>query len=259
METKSAQSAGTGAKRGVAIIGATSAIALEFARAFPADRTKFFLSARNSEKLDAVAADLATRGAQIAGTLAADLGDRGSHERLVASAHAALGAIDIILIAHGTLPNQGLCEQDSDAAFAALEVNLLSIVAIAGRFANLLETAARPATIAVIGSVAGDRGRQSNYIYGTAKGGLAVFLQGLRNRLAKKGIHVLTVKPGFVDTPMTAHLAKGPLFASAQSVGRQIHRAVMRRADVVYVPGFWRIIMLVIRIIPERIFKRLRL
>jgi len=113
--------------------------------------------------------------------------------------------------------------------------------------------------ITVISSVAGDRGRQSNYIYGSAKGALSVFLQGLRNRLAPRGVSVTTIKPGFIDTPMTADIKKGPLFASAELVGTRVYKAMKRGESVVYTPFFWRFIMLIIIHIPECIFKRLKL
>ena len=111
----------------------------------------------------------------------------------------------------------------------------------------------------MISSVAGDRGRQSNYIYGSAKGGLSVFLEGFRNRMYHLGVNVTTIKPGFVDTPMTSHIKKGPLFAQAPAVAARIHLAMKRGESVVYTPWFWRGIMLIIKAIPEQIFKRLKL
>jgi short-subunit dehydrogenase len=114
-------------------------------------------------------------------------------------------------------------------------------------------------TLAAISSVAGDRGRQSNYVYGTAKGAVSLFLQGLRNRLSKSGVRVLTIKPGFVDTPMTADFPKGALRAKPEQIARGIERAVEKGRDIIYLPSFWRLIMLVIRAIPEGIFKRLSL
>ena len=114
-------------------------------------------------------------------------------------------------------------------------------------------------TLAAISSVAGDRGRQSNYVYGTAKAAVNTYLQGLRNRLYSKGVHVLTIKPGFVDTPMTAHLRQGPLFASADRVARDIVKAIEKKKCIIYTPWFWRWIMLLIRLIPEPVFRRLKL
>jgi short-subunit dehydrogenase len=114
-------------------------------------------------------------------------------------------------------------------------------------------------TLAAISSVAGDRGRQSNYIYGTTKAALSTFLQGLRNRLSSKNVHVLTIKPGFVDTPMTAHLKRGLLFATPEKVAQDIIRAIAGKKSVLYTPWFWRWIMLAIKMIPETIFRKLRL
>ena len=113
--------------------------------------------------------------------------------------------------------------------------------------------------IAVISSVAGDRGRQSNYIYGAAKGGVTTFLQGLRNRLSPSGVSVVTIKPGMVDTPMTAHLPKSPLFAKPSDVGKGIYKAMLAGKDIAYLPVYWKLIMFVIKIIPEGIFKKMRL
>jgi decaprenylphospho-beta-D-erythro-pentofuranosid-2-ulose 2-reductase len=113
--------------------------------------------------------------------------------------------------------------------------------------------------IAVISSVAGDRGRQSNYVYGTAKGALSIFLQGLRNRLGKTGVQVLTIKPGFVDSPMTKDFDKGLLWVKPAMIAQGILRAIEKKKEVVYLPFFWRYIMLIIKMIPEKIFKRLTL
>jgi NAD(P)-dependent dehydrogenase (short-subunit alcohol dehydrogenase family) len=174
------------------------------------------------------------------------------------AAWTAYGGLDVALVAHGVLPDQARCQADSDEALASLEVNLLSVVALLTPLANRFE-AAGGGCIAVISSVAGDRGRQSNYIYGSAKGGLDRFLEGLRNRLFRSGVAVVTLKPGFVDTPMTAGLRQGPLFATARRAGRAVHRAIERRRDVAYIPWFWRPIMAIIRALPEPVFKRLRL
>lgn len=242
----------------IALFGATSAIAQETARLFAAEGAQLFLVGRDDVRLRAVADDLLARGARAAHTSAADLADVSQHQRLVDEAMRALGGLDGVLIAHGVLPGQAEAQADAGQTLASLQVNLLSPVSLLTRLAPVLEQA-RAGTICVIGSVAGDRGRPSNYVYGAGKGGLATFLQGLRARLAKANVRVITVKPGFVDTPMTAAFPKNPLFASAATVGRGIHRAMRRGADVVYLPWFWRYIMLIIRLIPEGMFKRLKL
>jgi decaprenylphospho-beta-D-erythro-pentofuranosid-2-ulose 2-reductase len=244
--------------RRVLIVGATSAIAVETARAYAASGAQLFLTGRNPERLAAVADDLRVRGASRVETARLDLNDLSRHPEIVDAAFTAFGGLDVALIAHGTLPDQSRCQDDAADALAALTVNFTSTVALLTPLANRFE-AQREGCIAVIGSVAGNRGRQSNYVYGAAKGGLDIFLQGLRNRLYRSGVAVLTVKPGFVDTPMTAQIPKNPLFASPRRVGRAIHRAIEARRDVVYIPWFWRPIMFLISSLPEAVFKRLRL
>ncbi len=170
----------------------------------------------------------------------------------------ALGGIDVALVAHGVLGDQTQSERDYAAAEAVLRTNFLSAVSLVTWLANYFE-AERRGTIAVISSVAGDRGRRSNYVYGASKGGLNVFLDGVRNRIDRAGVQVLTIKPGFVATPMTAHLRKNALFAQPAEVGRCVLRAIDRGKDVAYAPPFWGLIMLVVRSIPRRIFKKLNL
>lgn len=242
----------------ILIIGATSAIAEASARIWAARGAALFLVGRRAERLQAIADDLLVRGAASVGCYALDCCDHAAHAPMLDAALAALGGIDVALIAHGSLPDQRACEDSVEATLAALDTNGVSVVALATRIASVLAQQ-RSGCLAVIGSVAGDRGRQSNYVYGAAKGLVAIFLQGLRNRLAKEGVQVLTIKPGFVDTPMTAALPKGALWAHPEAIARGIVAAVDDKRDVVYLPGFWWLIMTIIRHIPERIFKRLSL
>ncbi|HEY1810437.1 MAG TPA: SDR family oxidoreductase [Acidobacteriaceae bacterium] len=244
--------------RRVLALGATSAIAEATLRLMAERGASFFLVARNAARLDAVSADLLTRGAERVSGQVADLDDTVGHPALLSGAVAALGGIDVALIAHGVLGNQAQSEQDYSAAEAVLRTNFLSAVSLVTWLANYFE-AERRGTIAVISSVAGDRGRKSNYVYGASKGGLNVFLDGVRNRIDRAGVQVLTIKPGFVATPMTAHLAKNALFAQPAVVAQYILRAIDRRRDVAYAPPFWGMIMLVVRSIPGRIFKKLNL
>lgn len=241
----------------VLVLGATSAIAQHVIRLLAARGASLFLAGRNPERLEAVRQDATTRGAR-AESLALDLDDVSRHEALVEQAAAALGGLDGVVLAHGVLGDQAECERSYAAAAKVLTTNFLSAASLLTVVANRFE-ARRAGTIVVISSVAGDRGRQSNYVYGASKAALSAFLQGMRNRLFRSGVRVVTVKPGFVDTPMTAGVKKNALFASPERVARGILRAVDRGADEVYLPGFWRLIMLVIRSVPERIFKRLRL
>jgi decaprenylphospho-beta-D-erythro-pentofuranosid-2-ulose 2-reductase len=242
----------------VLILGATSAIAQETARLFAAAGDKLFLVARNPERLEAVVHDLKTRGAVQVESLRVDLARTEDHASLIERAQTALGGLDVALIAHGTLGDQKASERDWELAERELRTNFLSAASLLTHLGNRFE-AQRGGTIAVISSVAGDRGRQSNYVYGSAKAALSTFAAGLRNRLFKAGVHVVTVKPGFVDTPMTAHLPKNALFVGPDKIARGIVRAIERKRDVVYLPWFWRWILLVIRSVPERVFKRLSL
>ncbi len=245
--------------RNLLIIGATSAIAEATARRFAAAGARFYLVGRNAEKLAAIARDLEIRSGQAVHSESLDLDLLAHHPALVERATRALGSIDIALIAHGVLPDQIACQQSVERTLAAIHTNALSVISLATLLGNAFEARGRGALV-VIGSVAGDRGRQSNYIYGASKGMVGLFLQGLRNRLSAKGVQVITIKPGFVDTPMTAAFEKkGLLWARPDQIAKGIVAAVERRRDVVYLPGFWRWIMLVIRHIPESIFKRLKL
>jgi len=242
----------------VLIVGATSAIATETARVYAAYGARLFLTGRDGARLDGVAADLRVRGAGAVETAVLDVTDRRRGPEVLESAWAAFGGLDVALLPHGVLPDQARCQASADETLAAIDVNLTSTVALLTPLANRFE-ASRAGCIAVITSVAGDRGRQSNYVYGAAKGGLDRFLEGLRNRLFRSGVSVVTLKPGFVDTPMTAGVRQGPLFASARRAGRAVHRAIERRRDVAYIPWFWRPIMAIVRALPEPVFKRLRL
>jgi decaprenylphospho-beta-D-erythro-pentofuranosid-2-ulose 2-reductase len=242
----------------VLILGATSAIAQATVRLLAARGAALYLVGRNAANLDAVAKDAATRGASRVAQEALDLDDTAAHEALVERAAQSLGGLDGALIAHGVLGEQKASERSWAEAQKVLHTNFLSAASLLTVLGNRFE-AQKAGTLVVLSSVAGDRGRQSNYVYGASKGALTVFLQGLRNRLAPAGVAVVTVKPGFVDTPMTAHVAKNKLFASPGQVARGILRAADGRKNEVYVPGFWGLIMFVIRAVPEGVFKRMKL
>jgi short-subunit dehydrogenase len=245
--------------RNILIVGATSAIAEATARRFAATGARFYLVGRHPERLAAIARDLEIRSGQPVARESLDLDLLEQHPALLQRAEQALGGIDIALIAHGTLPDQPACQQSVATTLAAIHTNAISVISLATLLANRFEARGH-GTLVAIGSVAGDRGRQSNYVYGTAKGMVGLFLQGLRNRLSGKGVRVITVKPGFVDTPMTAAFEKkGLLWAQPDQIAKGIVAAVERGRDEVYLPWFWRWIMLVILHIPEPLFKRLRL
>lgn len=245
----------------IILIGATSGIAQAIAARLAQQGAELYLMGRSSAKLDLLAADLTTRygqhGVRVE-TRAFDFDDFALHHPAVEAAAKALGKVDAAYICHGTLGDQAACECNFALAEQEFRNNCLSPISFLTHLGNLLE-AQGSGTLVAISSVAGDRGRQSNYVYGAAKAGLTAFLQGLRNRLYKKGVYVVTVKPGFVDTPMTAAMPRSPLTASPDAVARDIIRAAQRGTPVLYTPWFWQGIMLIIKAIPERLFRRLTL
>jgi len=242
----------------ILIIGATSAIAQATARLFAAEGASLFLVGRDPEKLRAVADDLRVRGARRVETMTMDAREYDRHLRLIEEARRSLGGLDTALIAHGTSPDQKACQTSFDLTRREFAANALSVISLLTHLANSFEHQGY-GTLAVISSVAGDRGRQSNYVYGSAKAAVSTFLQGLRNRLHRSSVHVLTVKPWLVDTPITAGLPKGFLWVRPEIVAAGIYRAIKSCKDVVYLPWFWYVVMRVICAIPEKLFKRMRL
>ncbi len=240
------------------IVGATSAIARHCAHAWlaagPAD---FILVGRDAVRLERAASDLRSRSPDsavrsiVADFLAADA-IRGVVDTCVAE-----DAVETVLIAHGMLPEQTLCEQDLDIARDAIEINAVSPVLFAEAFAGAMATA-NSGTLVLIGSVAGDRGRKSNYVYGASKGLIERYAEGLQHRLAASAVRVVLIKPGPTRTPMTAHLgAQAGGLADVDAVARQMVRAIDRGVALAYVPGKWRWIMAVIRRLPRALFNRL--
>lgn len=240
----------------ILIIGATSAIAESVARLYAARAAALYLVGRSAGKLDVIAADLRVRGAQHVHTGVLDVNDVAAHGALLDNAWAALGGIDTVLIAHGTLPDQAACDASVDLSLREFATNGTSTIALAAALAQRLQSGA---SLAVISSVAGDRGRASNYLYGSAKAAVTAYLSGLGQRLRPAGINVLVIKPGFVDTPMTAAFKKGALWATPDKVAAGILKAIGKRKAVAYLPGFWWAIMMIIKNIPEFVFRRIKL
>lgn len=243
----------------IVILGALSAIAEATARLFAARGAALVLVARDEARLQEVAADLMVRGATSVHIAACDLAAEPDPAGRFGAWSDLLGGISVTLIAYGVLGEQAASETDLALTQQHIAVNFTSAALWAQAAASLLEKQ-RGGTLLVIGSVAGDRGRASNYVYGSAKAGLAILTQGIAHRLAKSGARAVTIKPGFVDTPMTAGLAKGgPLWATPARVAAVIVRAAERGGPVVYAPWFWRYIMLIIRATPAFLFHKTKL
>lgn len=243
----------------VLIVGATSAIAAACARRWAAQGCEFFLVARNAEKLERIANDLRARGAGRVTMHTMDATDLEAHPTMLKQCLDTMRRIDVALVAYGTLPDQRACECDVTTSIREFNNNGASVIALLTLLANRLEAQAH-GVLAVICSVAGDRGRRSNYLYGAAKAAVSTFCEGLRGRLFRAGAHVITIKPGFVDTPMTAGLKlPGLLVATPDEVARRIVSGIERRVCTLYAPGYWALIMLIIKSIPQPIFRRLKL
>ncbi|MGH8321943.1 MAG: SDR family oxidoreductase [Gammaproteobacteria bacterium] len=242
----------------VLIIGATSAIADATARLFAAQGDELFLVARNPVRLEAIKQDLEVRGANKVETAVLDINDLAEHETLLDAAWSALHEVDVALVAHGTLPDQKACQASAPLTVKEFNTNATSTIALLTLVASRLETQ-KKGTLVVISSVAGDRGRASNYVYGAAKAALTAFASGLRQRLFRSGINVITIKPGFVDTPMTVDFKKGLLWAQPETIANGIFKAINKGRSVVYLPWFWRLVMLIIQHIPEPLFKRIKI
>ncbi|WP_322516758.1 SDR family NAD(P)-dependent oxidoreductase [Rhodopseudomonas palustris] len=247
-------------RKRIVIVGATSAIAENCARLWvesgPAD---LILLGRDPQRLQRTATDLGVRSPQSdIRTVPAEFLDVVAIEAAVDDI-IALGEVDLVLIAHGSLPDQNGCQSDLKACRDALEINGVSPVLFAEAFARRMAKADR-GTIALIGSVAGDRGRKSNYVYGAAKGLVTRYAQGLQHRFAGTGLNVVLIKPGPTDTPMTAHLkGQGAKLASVESVASEIVAGIDAGRATIYAPGKWKIIMNIVRHIPSVIFNRLEI
>jgi len=240
------------------VLGATSAIAEQVARLYAKPEKHILLVARNENTMSIIANDLQVRGAAKVDTLMYDFSNLEQVDKLVEDIDSTMESIDVLLVAYGTLPNQVECQKNIQLTQDEIKLNYLSIVSVLTGLAPKMVQQGT-GTIAVISSVAGDRGRKSNYVYGSAKGALTIFLQGLRNALSDKGVHVLTIKPGFVDTPMTSDFKKGLLWVQPEKIAKDICNAIRVQKDVIFTPWYWRWIMLVIKLIPEKIFKKMNL
>jgi len=239
----------------VLILGATSPIARALAMRFAAEGSKLYLAARDPSEAERLAQDISMRTGADAAAGGFDAVDFSSHAAVIDRAIAELGGLDGVIICFGTLGEESAAQVEPDAALATLNQNFNGAVSLLTLAARHLEQQ-HSGFIIAIGSVAGERGRAKNYVYGSAKSALATFTQGLRGRLARAGVQVMTVKLGTVDTRMTWG-RDSLLVVAPEAAAASIYAAWQRKADVVYVPWFWRPIMAVIRLIPERLFKRM--
>jgi len=249
--------------QGLLVLGGTSAIALAYARKAltESDRPlRILLVGRDAQRLQQNADDLSARGAADCAVLIADLTDTTRITGLVEEAEQRLGRIDEALIAYGSLPDQTTVEADINQLSNVFSVNFTSAAVWVQGLTNRMSDQ-NGGRIVVLGSVAGDRGRMSNYAYGAAKAGLETFIAGAQHRLARdSSLSITLVKPGFVDTPMTAHIQpKGILWAPPERVASIMYRAARKRKSTVYAPWFWFWIMSIIRFLPRAVFHRTRL
>lgn len=241
----------------VAVLGATSGIAQACLRQWAEQGCDLLLVARDAERLSQSSADLTARGAASVTTAAIDLGTADGVQQAITAVEDH-GQVDVVLIAFGIMPEQAESDRSLTSAAAVLEVTgSLNVVALHLATLRLLEQGS--GTVAVLGSVAGDRGRQSNYLYGAAKAMVATAAAGLQHRTAGTDVAVVLVKPGPTRSPMTDHLENSRGFASPDLVAADILAGIERRSPVVYTPGKWRLIMTVIRMVPRRIFHRTKL
>lgn len=242
----------------VVILGALSGMATEIARIYAARGADLGLLGSSAERLADLSADLRVRGAGKVKMLAVDLAAPASHEAVIGEFVAELGGIDVLILAYGKLGDQARARGDLQHATEILTTNFTSAALWLLAAAKCMNG---KGAIAVFSSVAGDRGRRSNYVYGSAKGGLAILAQGMAHEFAGTGLRIIIIKPGFVITSMTDGMRRsGPLWTGAQRAARIVVRAIdSKRGPIVYVPGFWRWIMLIVRLLPASIFHRTRL
>jgi short-subunit dehydrogenase len=238
------------------VFGASSAIATAYCRILAGRGAGLHLVGRDREALQNLAGDLAVRGAKSVSISVADLCDTQQHKRLVKESWEHLGAPDLVLLAHGSLGIQEDMQTDWEQQNTLIQTNLVSYLSLLSMLANKLEHQ-HSGCLAAISSVAGDRGRATNYIYGATKAGLSCYLRGLQNRLAPAGVRVVDLRLGPVDTPMTAGLAKGILWSDPQRVARAMDHKLTHVNGTVYLPFYWRPVMAIIRMMPDAWIRRL--
>jgi decaprenylphospho-beta-D-erythro-pentofuranosid-2-ulose 2-reductase len=240
----------------VLVFGANSAICHEVLKLYALEGANFFLVGRNQEKLQAVSTDLVARGGAVLGVASYDFNEWQKHDAIVMQARQSMGKIDVALVAHGTLPDQSKSETSSALVKSCMDDNFVSVAIIAQAVAQQLAQQTS-GTLAVVSSVAGDRGRKSNYTYGAAKAGIDTLLQGLQGRFSGSHVKIVNIKPGMVISPMTSEMRHSAIWSTPERVAPGIYQAIAKGAKVYYVPGYWRLIMLIIRLLPTAILAKL--
>ena len=241
--------------RKILVIGATSSVAEECAKVWSLRGDELFLVGRDTKKLTAITKNIQSKGSSFVDCFSMDVNEIDGHQALLDKALLALKNIDVVLIAHGTLADQGLCEKNVDLTLSEIKTNALSTIALLTILAIYFESKGS-GTIAVISSIAGDRVRAENYVYGSSKAMVTAFTSGLRQRLHKSNIAVTTIKPGLIDSPMTTDYNKNFLWMMPAYAAKKIVKGIDSGKYVIYVPGFWRLVMIVFKMIPEVIFVR---
>jgi decaprenylphospho-beta-D-erythro-pentofuranosid-2-ulose 2-reductase len=244
--------------KNVLIIGSTSSLARAFATELASNGANLILAARNFSEAEKIASDLNIRFGCKTSACRFIAENYDEHESFFEDLIAKYDTIYGVFVSIGELGAQAEAQRQFSAAKTIIESNYLGVASILTYVGNYFENR-KDGFIIVIGSVAGDRGRQSNYVYGSAKAALATFVQGLRNRLAKVNVLVLTVKPGFIDSKMTFGKQGMFLVAKPKTAAQVIYQAMQKKKLIVYVPWFWAMIMIMIRSVPERLFVRLKL
>jgi decaprenylphospho-beta-D-erythro-pentofuranosid-2-ulose 2-reductase len=244
-----------GLPQSLLVLGGTSEIALATARRLIARRTRtVWLAGRPSPALDEAVQDLRAHGADVR-TVAFDALDPDTHEEALDKVFAE-GDIDLVLLAFGILGDQAHDERDPSAAVRVARTNYIGAVSAGLVAARALQTQGH-GSLVVLSSVAGERARRANFIYGSSKAGLDAFAQGLGDALQGTGVHVMVVRPGFVRTRMTAGLPEAPLATTPEAVATAIELGLRRRSETVWVPGVLRVVMSALRHVPRGLFRRL--
>jgi NAD(P)-dependent dehydrogenase (short-subunit alcohol dehydrogenase family) len=238
------------------VLGATSSMARAFARKVAAEGAGVLLAGRDARDLAALASDCRLRGARTAEAVVFDARDPAGFPALIERMAAETGELNAAVFV-GSMPAQAAIDADPSLIDGVVQDSHTGPARFLQMLATLIEERGG-GTVVGVSSVAGDRGRIGNYVYGSAKAGFATYLSGLRNRLTRAGGHVVTVKPGFVDTAMTWGLPGMFLVAAPEAVADDILRAVRKKKNVIYTPGFWRWIMLIITHVPEPVFKKMK-